>query len=723
MKPGKQLWVDRALLVLALALVGVVMYTSQAVTSSEVESREGHVLVAWRRDQIESVTLENSSANVTLSKQGSDGGQRVWRVADGGHAKADAAALDQLLSTLSFAMWVNELDAAKVKREEFGLARPRATLTLEMGALRYRLLLGKSVRTPSGAAYLEVTGEGIKGQGIGIVREPLVKALLTDEREFLGRSLVPFGRMETTRLELTGAGGTRRIVRDGHRFRFDGMLDNRYVDGEMLDPVFFHLARLNLERFLDLEQARSALEQGEAVVVELWGKDSKTSVKLRVGGTCPSDPAQVVAIRDRPHPLAGCVPGTVMAGLAMKAERLLDFTPFSFSTDAVERLVIQRPLGRLELVRTEGDFSLKAPVEAKVDLERGNRRIQTIVDSQGEVVQQPNLAELGLAPPRGTATVTGLSEVTDTTADESIDLGKLDEEGRLAIRRQSDGLVLLLAPDAARAFQVDATLSKSLGVFEFSEKNLVSLSVRTPELGQRIVQKGGSYHLERPEGFDFDATLVSSLVSSLGDLKAERWVSDTPDTSFGLDHPAIEVTVETLSKNGPSVRTLSVGEEVPGGAYASVSRIPGVFVLSAQALRAITTPVISRRAFVFDPSAFHSIRLDTHKRSLLLTARGDSWVANTASVDAAHAKRIVEALENLRPEFAVHTGAAIAREGFSDPVLRIVAIAPPEGTDKLIRIGAAHSFRDMSGYFARASGVEATFAMSQQPVQELLDLL
>lgn len=729
MRSERRIWVDRGLFAAALALAGLVLFTGKSVTTSEVESRSHHVLVAWRQQELREMELESNGHRIELQQgRSEESGQLEWTIVGRKGQSADPAQVDRLLNTLRFATWLRTLDASEIDRSALGLNQPRATLRLDMGAISYRVLLGKPAVTPGGAAYLEVSGEGVRGTKVGVVRRDLAEVLLMDHREFVGRGLLPYARSEINRIELSGAGGSRTLVRDKHRFRFDGMLDNRLVDGAALDPLFFHLARLEAEPFLETEEAKRALKPDERKVeLSIWPRNAEEQVRLEVGGRCPSDPSRVVAIRHAPRPLAGCVAASVMAGLTLEAPALLDVTPFSFPADAVERVVTERQGKRFELVRNEGGFQLKAPVDAKVELRLGNLRVQAIVDAKGEIVAQPDLAALGLSPPLGTTTVTGISELTNDAVEESVDLGKLDEHGRLPILRRSDQLVLLVAPEWARAFQVDATLSKSLHVFSFEEKQLAAIQVRTPQLTQKLVRKAGEFSLEAPSGFEVDASLVSALIDGLQNLLAERWVSDTNDGSFGLATPQIEVTLETKGKEakGEQPKTLRVGREVPGGAYAELSGVPGVFVLSSAALRSVTTPVLSRAGFVLATDRLSSIELQTGNRRLTLRFRGGVWVSDTEGVDTAHADKIVEALSTLRPDFAVHAGPPDPDEGFQRPTLTVVAKTENQtGEHKsVIRIGATAVVRDTVGYYARTADSDASYLIEQHRVRQLLDLL
>lgn len=732
MSTRRSLWIDRALVVGALALGAAVFLTRESVTTSEIQARSDNVLSVWRQDQISAIVLEGPHA-LRLEKQTkAASGQTEWWMSGPGYPRtsADAAAVDQLLNQLRLGVWVRRLDPSEADPRALGLDAPRGVLVLTMGAIEYRLVLGKAAPAPSGGSYLAVSGEGI-AEGVGVVKQSVADAILIDPREFLGRALVPYGRGDIERLELSGAGGTRKLVRTGHRFRFSGMLGDRLADSEALDPVFFHLARLTREGFLSLPEAEAALARGERVDVQLWANGGKEPVSLSVGGRC-KERDKVVALRRAPKLLAGCVPETVMAGLTLSADALLDRTPFGFGADAVERVVTEQGERRFDLVRNEAGFALKAPVAAQVDLQQGNQRVEALVNAKGEIVENPDLHKLGLAPPLGRTTVTGLSSITDLAVDESVDLGQRDALGRLPLLRQADSVVLMIPAEAARAFEVDATLTRDLKLFAFEDEDVTALHVRTEQLEQSLIRVNGDFRLEKPSGFEFDASLVSELLRSLRTLTADRWVTDSDEGSFGLEKPVAQLTLEigrrkeqsasSRSAPEPMTHTLTIGQSIPGGAYAKLNTIPGVFVLPTQALRDVTTPVLSRAAFSFDLGALTAVEFQTRERKVNLLARGGGWVSETPGVDARHAARVAEAFGGLRPPFAWHIGKPRAEEGFGAPTL-VVHVQGPAAFEATITVGAPHTFAGVGGYFARISGVDATFVLTEQSVRQLLDLL
>lgn len=723
MNMRQSLWVDRALVLGALVLALTVFFTRESVTQSEVDARSENVLGVWRQDQLKAVVFE-SPHTLRLERQLSEEtGQPEWSMSGPGYPRmlADAAAVDQLLAELRLGSWARKLDQKATDPHTLGLDAPRGVLVLDMGAIDYRLVLGKAAPAPSGGAYLAVSGAG-SAEVVGIVKQSLADAIQSDPREFLGRALVPYGKGDIVRLELSGAGGTRRLVRDGHRFRFQGMLEGRLADADALDPLFFHLARLTREGFLSPSEAEAALARGERVDIQLWTGTTKAPLSLSVGGRC-QDKDKVVALRRSPEPLAGCVPETVMAGLTLSADALVDRTAFGFGPDAVERVVTESGGRRWELVRNESGFALKSPVAAQVDLNRGNQRVEALVNAKGEIVPNPDLAKLGLAPPRGQTTVTGLSSVTDLAVDESVALGQRDATGRLPLLRRTDSVVLLLPPEAARAFEVDASLTRDLKLFSFTDEDVASLRVKTRSLEQTLVRMSGDFQLEKPSGFAFDASLLSDLMTSLRTLTADRWVSDSEENSFGLDDPVAQVEL-TLRASGTQqgTQTLSIGQSIPGGAYAKLSTVPGVFVLSTQAVRAVTTPVLSRQAFALDLATLEALDFETRERTVSLVQRGGSWASDTPSVDARHAEHIADAFGALRPDFAWHIGKPSPQEGFEAPTL-IVRARVPGRPPTTITVGAPHTFLGLSGYFTRVTGVDATFALTEQSVRQLLDLL
>ncbi len=83
---------------------------------------------------------------------------------------------------------------------------------------------------------------------------------------------------------------------------------------------------------------------------------------------------------------------------------------------------------------------------------------------------------------------------------------------------------------------------------------------------------------------------------------------------------------------------------------------------------------------------------------------------------------LLEALGNLRPDAALHSGAALPGEGFSSPSLRL-QLVPRLGAPQTVSFGAGDSWRSTSIFYVRVSGIDATFVIAQSKVRALSDAL
>ena len=87
---------------------------------------------------------------------------------------------------------------------------------------------------------------------------------------------------------------------------------------------------------------------------------------------------------------------------------------------------------------------------------------------------------------------------------------------------------------------------------------------------------------------------------------------------------------------------------------------------------------------------------------------------------------LLDAIETLRPEAAVHTGPATPGEGLRKPLLTVyVRRQSPESVGMppiRFSVGSRDVFQDASIFYARHASVNATYALPRSQVQRLLDL-
>jgi hypothetical protein len=270
---------------------------------------------------------------------------------------------------------------------------------------------------------------------------------------------------------------------------------------------------------------------------------------------------------------------------------------------------------------------------------------------------------------------------------------------------------------------------RSRTIFEFSPHQLRTIEIKTPRTTQKLARSlSGTFTLETPKGFDADPGLSSDLAETLRSFAAERWAADQDDGSFGLQKPAIQLSITTDERDGgQSERFVYVGTPTSGGAFAALKGETGVFVMPRRMLEALETLLVDRSAFVLDAAEARRISLTAGTTKHELTKQGNRLVPASGNAELAEAKvqRILDALGAMRPEAAIELGPAKAEYGFDKPELTVRIEREPGPAERskplVYRIGAGDSWRKLSIHYARIEGIDATFVITRNKVRELLD--
>jgi hypothetical protein len=728
--------VNIVLAAVAAGLIIALIVTKSGVTTTEQEARPNNVLAAWRDDDLRRIELERAKDGWVLESRptvGDDAGDRTWFIAAPVKEEADAYAIDKLSGSLEFATAVRRIKPEEVDRAAFGLDAPRWVMKVEMGAIHYRLALGKEAASPPGSAYLEVSGEGVVRAGVVIVSRDLIKELEIDADTLRGRQIMPYLSDAVDKIELEGAGGSRKLRRaEWGGFRFDGMQGDLRVSREALDRVLLQFARTKAEHFIPVAAADAALGGAERVKITMLptNKQQPRAV-VEVGGRCPATENDVVAIRREPDALAACVPKSVMPGLSTSAEELVDHTLFALRTDEVEGLSIVQGARKLELERKGVSFVMRAPIAGDVELDAGNQRIESVIASRGEIVSGADPKKLGLDPPPGNVTLRSSATTETKVRTEVVAVSAPSADGSVHVRRQQDGAVLKLEREAARAITPDATLVKSKKLLDFSTNAFRSVEIRSASQTQRLIRnQSGSFTLEEPKGFEVDGGLASDLVEALRTLTAERWVADKAEPAFGLESPAIKARVRSSTADAAEREVvLSIGAPASGGSYAQLEADPGVFVLSKNVVEYLDTLLVDRSVMLLVEDEVTRASVESGTKRAEFLRRGSNLASSGGNVELtpAQARTIIDALASMRAEAATHLGAARAEEGFAKPelVVRLERGGGQGARSKPIvyRIGSGDSWRGISVHHARVEGIDATFVVARSKVRRVLDAL
>jgi Domain of unknown function (DUF4340) len=348
----------------ALLLGGYALLGQRGAEVPEAE----RVLPGFDPRQVRALQIERPGRSaIRLSrKTGAD----IWRLTQPLRGRADPAAVAGILSRLEFLEPVRSLTETNLK--QLGLSPPAVKLTLELGAAREVLELGRP--DPSGrGVYLRVKSR--HGRALVVERE-LLDALRAEADTLRHRALITLEAAALQSVELTAAQGRFRLLRGaktgwtlqlaGHALRAHPQLSARLVAT---------LLGLRASRFA--ARPAGAVEQARLELTHA-GSSGRGRIVVAIGGPCVGQPEERWVVVDR---VEACVPAKALRPLLLPGDRLRDLSVSWLQEHELAAISIRGAEGRVSLQRDGGAWivgrgATKRPAEharvrAWVDALRG----------------------------------------------------------------------------------------------------------------------------------------------------------------------------------------------------------------------------------------------------------------------------------------------------------------------------------------------------------------
>jgi hypothetical protein len=715
---------------------------NRTISDADRAARRGDAFPSFRVDQVTRVELDHEGESLVLERDevaAPATGSR-WVLTSPRRERANPAEVDALLRELELARRVREVPDG----EAAGLASPRVRGRIQVGPIEYRFALGGAAPLPEGAAYMR-----LEGDKAFVVGRTLTVQLLRGSDAYRDRALVPYGANETARVDVTSlAGGTGfALERRGATFRVAG--EALRASRTAVDQVFAALGDTRAETFLDDAAADRAMTGGSWRIALTPRTEDRPRLELRVGGDCPGGGEGVVVVRDAPSRVSACAPRTIALALGSLAGTLVDTAPFFARADEIEELRLES-LGAggtvVEVARKDAVWHERAPEVRDLDADETgsvNALVEALAAARA-LEARPATPNEHLAS-RARATIVraggGTSEV--------VDLGPPEADGSSWVRRHDDGAMLRVARSVARRFgpQPVALRRRSLwsarsapegATTAFDAAAVVSIDDSCGGTPQQLELRNRTWRMRSPAGFRADALSVADLTEAFAHAKADAWIADADDGTFGLTGPG-SCEISFALDDGSSERRESVvfGAEGDGGVYAHLRGDEAIFVAPVSLREQAAHPAIDRARFRLDPATLQSVTLAREGRRLsfaraggqLVPTAGDDRSATEPRTDDAEnaaegrGDTVEAAVAGLSAQVALHAGPPADDEGFSAPTLEILAATTADAgapTETRIAIGAATRVNGADAYFARVAGVDATFAVPHRAVAALL---
>jgi hypothetical protein len=690
-----------------------------SVTEAEKKTREGSVFVAWRREDLARITLDQGGEHIVLEKTKDDAGDAEWWMRAPLEEKADAEASDKLASAFELAAVTRKVaDDVKIP----GLDPPRARGEIAMGSVKYRFALGGDAPTPAGAAYLRV-----EGGGTVVVSRDLVTALLQGASAYRSRSFVPYVSVQLSQLEVKGERDLRLVRRDDVSFALapSGLRASR----AKLDAIWGALGEMRAEAFVSDEVAAPLVAAPRVTVTMTPIAPGAPAGVIRVGGECPGNPDDVVVVRDAPTRLTACAPKGVLSGLATTEGELEDTHLFAAHDDEVAELRMEPFPGggapseapSLELARKESGWREKAPAPRDLPDEEAAAAARLVAAVAKAEAAGP-AAEGAPFEPKWRVTL----HRADRGVAEVVELGAPDAAGDVLARRVFDGARLRVAAVVARKLTPQAVALRGPEVWapQIEGVPVAAIETRCDGVEQTVSHEADGWTMHAPAGFGADNGSVLELVDAFTRARADSWVADADDGHFGFEGPACVIDVTLRQDAGERVVRIALGRAGEGGVYARTNDSPAVFV-GDEALRDRARGwLVDLHGFALANADAVTLVRDGKRLDYGAAGAGDAGDAGDARTSRGASAAVDETTEAvlgaasvLRADSVVHLGPARPEEGFAHPSLVVIERAGSRA--KRVVFGAEAP--DQKTRYARVDGTDATFAVERERVRAFLD--
>ena len=241
--------------------------------------REKTVL-KFTREDVSAVTLVQGSARIALEKTGND-----WKLTSPSSARADAAAVDALISQVAQAKMtgVTAGDAAPAALKEHGLDKPQVTVTIGAGSAKAELAIGKKEDDTHFFA------RDLSRPMIFSVDKALLDGLTKKADDFRVKDVFAYRSFTATGLDVTSGGQTYTFAK---KKEGENSLEKwsqtkpaeKAVDAAKFDDFLMTLSNLRADSF-----AEKPLTGGDSITVTARFGDATApqteTVTLRKVGT------------------------------------------------------------------------------------------------------------------------------------------------------------------------------------------------------------------------------------------------------------------------------------------------------------------------------------------------------------------------------------------------------------------------------------------------------
>ncbi len=226
--------------------------------------------------------------------------------------------------------------------------------------------------------------------------------------------------------------------------------------------------------------------------------------------------------------------------------------------------------------------------------------------------------------------------------------------------------------------------------------------------------EAGKWHITAPKLLPADQASVSSLLSNLSPLTADRLLDEKAAdlNAYGLGKPAAEISITEKNKKSEE---LLLGDDTPtgSGAYAALKGDPRVFIVASYhktGLEKAENDLRDKRLLTFDSEKLGRVELTAKKQTIEFGRSKDQWQIlrpKPLRADQTAVEDLVRSLGDAKMELNATDDEKKDVSAFNS--------GTPVATAKLTDVAGTEELelrKNKDSYYAKSSAVEGVYKVS-----------
>ena len=589
----------RTTLVLAALTLGVFAYlrfVEMKQPSTEEAKRQAQNVVKFDRNKINGIVIQNGDEKIEMRRR-----DNRWRLETPIKDQTDSSLIENLLSDLE--NWqrdgtisAKEIEADKNKLTEYGLNKPKLRLKLIGQDRPPEILFGKDAAL-EGKMYVRFENS----KETFVAGQSVKKDIDKKPEEFRDRKLTDLITAQVSRIILKTPAGEMELQKKADHWEIVKPLRAR-GDDQKINDLIAQITTARIQQFVaddhgDLSPYGLVEPRG---AITLFTQADKPGQLMQIGGI-PENEKDQTYVRFALRGFVYTVPKKIEEILNTKPDDLRDRHLVRIDTNVLDRITIEAPgKGKVVLARKDENWTITNRQNTPANSREIRRFIDTLQDERVTKFVEDvasNLAKYGLDKPQLQLTFSSFASenTAETKAGEqpfvTVAFGKVDGDNVYA-RLADEPFVVALRRGLLDQIFTDPLQWQELSIFKFKPEQIHRLSVMTDK--ELSLERGENNQWRWLKGSgDINQTNVQSLLNTLSNLHAVRWLEATPP-HHGFEKPQLVVTFTTLPDDKASHK-VTIGSGTSDGTwFARVDEREGAFVLSNPDLNTLKLPLVSQ---------------------------------------------------------------------------------------------------------------------------------